>query len=206
METMINFLLNITADLGYFGVFTLMVVESSFVPFPSEIVIPPAAYLAAKGEMNIYLIVIAGILGSIVGALINYYLARHLGRKAIYKLVDLEWAKYLLLDHNKLQKAEEYFLKHGKISTFVGRLIPGIRQLISLPAGFVKMPIIPFVVFTALGAGIWIAILAFLGYYYGANQDLLNHYFHEAKWALVAIIGLLAIAFLVFKFKKQTSK
>jgi len=205
MESFISFLLSITADLGYFGVFALMVVESSFVPFPSEIVIPPAAYLAARGEMNVYIIVLAGTLGSVVGALVNYYLARHLGRKVVYKLVDLEWAKWFLLDHDKLQKAESYFLKHGKISTFVGRLLPGIRQLISLPAGFVKMPLTPFIFFTALGAGIWVSILAFLGYFYGANQDLLNSYFLEAKWLIVALVAFFLAVFFYFKLKKPSS-
>ena len=168
LETFFQILLDFSADLGYLGILFLMTVESSFIPFPSELVIPPAAYLAYQGEMNIYLVVLFGILGSLIGALINYYLALCLGRPIIYSLTEKKWAKVFLISSKKIEKAERYFLKHGEASTFIGRLIPVIRQLISLPAGFTKMKLRPFIIYTTLGAGIWVIVLAVIGYGAGA--------------------------------------
>ena len=163
-DSLIQLILDFAGALDYEGIFFLMTVESSFIPFPSELVIPPAAYLAAKGEMNIYLVVLFGTLGSLVGAFINYYLALYLGKPLVYRLIDTKWAKFLLLSRKKLQKAEKGFDKYGGISTFVGRLIPAIRQLISIPAGFVKMSVWRFALYTSLGAGMWVSVLAFIGY------------------------------------------
>ena len=164
LESFFQILLDFTQGMGYTGVLFLMTIESSFVPFPSELVIPPAAYLASKGEMNIFLVVFFGILGSLTGALINYYLAMYLGRPLVYALTEKKFSKILLINSKKLEKAEKFFLKYGEFSTFTGRLIPVVRQLISLPAGFTKMKLLPFVLYTTLGAGIWIIILAALGY------------------------------------------
>lgn len=179
MESIVVLLLDTFRSMGYVGIFVLMTIESSFIPFPSEVVIPPAAYLAFKGEMNIYLIVVVGILGSIFGALINYFLAKFLGRKIVYKLVENKWAKFLLLDKEKMVKAEEYFKKYDGVSTFFGRLVPAVRQLISIPAGFSKMALPKFILFTSFGAGLWIIVLALLGFYFGANEELLSQYYSE---------------------------
>jgi len=164
LESFFQVLLEFTEGMGYFGVFFLMTIESSFIPFPSELVIPPAAYLASKGQMNIFLIIFFGIFGSLIGALINYYLAMFLGRPIIYSLTEKKFTSLLLINSKKLKKAEKFFLKYGEFSTFTGRLIPVVRQLISIPAGFTRMKLIPFMFYTSLGAGIWVVILAVIGY------------------------------------------
>lgn len=198
----INWVLSITAGLGYVGVFVLMAVESSFLPFPSELAIPPAAWLASQGQMNIFIIVILGTLGSVLGAMVNYFLALWLGRPAVYKLMDTKLAKLLRLNSHDLERAEEKFLKNAKSATFVCRLIPVIRQLISIPAGFTKMPFLPFVFLTALGSLIWVSILAALGYTLGANQDLLSQYYSEIQWVLL-ILGIIWLSHFFYKKRKK---
>lgn len=188
---------------NYWGVFFLMSIESSFIPFPSEIIVPPAAYLAFQGKMNVFLVVLAGIGGSVCGALINYFLAMKLGRPIIYTLLDKKWMKFLLLNRKKVEKSEEYFLEYGAVSTFIGRLIPAVRQLISLPAGFTKMNVGVFVVFTSLGAGIWVAILAALGYFFGAEQERLMLYYRELTFGFVA---LALVVFLCIYIKRKKRK
>ncbi len=200
-----NYLLNLVGALDYWGIFFLMVIESSFIPFPSEIVIPPAAYLAARGEMNIFIIVVVGTLGSLGGAFVNYYLALFLGKPVIHKLVRSRWAKFLLLNEEKLVKSEDAFKKYGSLSTFVGRLIPVIRQLISLPAGFVKMDIFKFSFFTALGAGIWVAFLAGFGYFFGMDQSLPVYSYLKYGLMVVGLLLLLIFVFYVRKSKKNFS-
>ena len=185
-----HFLLGITEGLGYWGVAVLMAIESSFIPMPSEIIVPPAAYLASQGEMNIFLIVIFGVIGSILGAIFNYFLAYYLGRPLVYKLAGHRLAKFLFITPEKVARAEDYFLKNAVAATFIGRLIPVIRQLVSLPAGFSKMPFSKFIFFTTLGSFIWVSILAALGYFIGANQELLNLYYQEIKWGLLFLLGL----------------
>lgn len=202
-ESFVDILLEFSRQTGYLGILVLMTIESSFIPFPSEIVIPPAAYLAQQGEMNIFLVVIFGVMGSLLGAFVNYYLALWLGRPIIYKLVNKRFAKFLLLSEPKLKKAEEYFLRYGAISTFVGRLIPGIRQLISLPAGFVKMPLKSFVLFTLLGAGIWTIILALQGYLIGVYKDLFVKYLFEI---ILGIILFAVAIFVFFRYLRKRSK
>lgn len=141
---------------SYWFVFIFMVIESSFIPFPSEVVVPPAAYLAAaKGDMNVYLVVLAATAGAIVGALVNYYLSLWIGRPLVYRFVNSRYGHACLLDQAKVEKAEKFFDKHGAVSTFVGRLIPAVRQLISIPAGLAKMNVGVFVIFTGLGALVW---------------------------------------------------
>ena len=181
--------------MGYFGVAFLMAVESSFIPMPSEIIVPPAAYLASQGSMNIFLVVLAGVLGSLLGAIFNYYLAYYLGRPVIYKLSHHRLAKFLFISPEKVERAEKYFLQNATTATFVGRLIPVIRQLVSIPAGFSKMPFGKFIFYTGLGSLIWVSVLAALGYFIGANQDALHLYYSEIKW------GLLLLAFLWLSFK-----
>ena len=183
------------ANMNYTNITILMTIESSFIPFPSEIVIPPAAYVASKPEsdLNIFLVVLFGTLGAIIGALINYYLALWLGRPIIYKFADSKLGHLLLLSSEKIKKAEDYFNDHGKVSTFIGRLVPGIRQLISIPAGLAKMNLGSFILYTTLGAGIWNTILAFIGYLAHGQADLINKYSHELSVIVLAFVGLAAI-------------
>lgn len=182
----ISTIVNIVSNMGYIGIFVAMFLESSFFPFPSEVVMIPAGYLAYKGQMSIYLAIFSGILGSIAGAIFNYYLARYFGRAFLQK-----YGRYLFLQDGSLDKLERFFAKHGEISTFNGRLIPAIRQYISLPAGLAKMNISKFTLYTALGAGIWVSILALLGYFIGSNEELVKEYLHNA-----IIIALVSISIL----------
>jgi membrane protein DedA with SNARE-associated domain len=152
--------------LNYWTITFLMAIESSFIPFPSEVVVPPAAWLAADASsgLNVYLVVVAATAGALIGAFVNYFLALWLGRPIIYKFANSRFGHMCLIDEAGVKKAEEYFEKRGAVSTFVGRLIPAVRQLISIPAGISRMPLVPFTVFTALGAGIWSALLAVTGF------------------------------------------
>ncbi len=173
-------------DMGYFGIFLLMFLESTFFPFPSEIIMIPAGYLAYQGELNLYIIILVGIFGSVLGALFNYYLAMHFGRKFI-----LKYGKYFFITEETLNKLEAFFTKHGELSTFNGRLIPGIRQLISLPAGLARMNIVKFSFYSGLGAGIWVVILVALGYLLGSNEALISEYLKSATLiALISVVGI----------------
>jgi len=203
---MIDFIQTITQwymnHINYFTVMLLMAIESSFIPFPSEIVIPPAAWKAAQGDLNIYLVTLSGTIGALIGALFNYYLALYLGRIIIYRLAETRLAHLLLINRQGVEKAEAYFLKHGNSSTFLGRFIPAIRQLISIPAGLAKMKIRPFIFYTLLGSGLWIIILAILGYSLYSQKDRLEKYYHEISMGFL-IIGILFIAYLVFRAFKN---
>lgn len=203
----------------YLLVFLFMAIESSFIPFPSELVVPPAVYLALQDNisMNVYLIITLATLGALVGAYINYYLAVWIGRPLVYKFANSRFGHICLLDQTKVEKAEAYFDKHGVISTFIGRLIPGIRQLISIPAGLAHMNIVKFSVFTSLGALIWNVALAILGYILTTipgiktTDELLtniNKYNHYLTYAGLAI-GVVCIVFIIwniFKPKKQSTE
>lgn len=185
---------------NYGSIMALMAVESSFIPFPSEVVIPPAAYIASEpdSDLNIFLVVLFGTIGALIGAYINYFLALWLGRPIIYKFADTKLAHALLIDREGVEKAESYFVNHGNISTFVGRFIPAIRQLISIPAGLAKMNLGSFTLFTFLGAAIWNAVLALLGYLAHGQKDLIDKYSHELSIVLVVAVAL-AIAYIVIK-------
>jgi len=192
-----NTIVSYIGDMGYWGIFLLMFLESTFFPFPSEIIMIPAGYLAFKGEMNIYLIILAGILGSVGGALLNYYLAIHFGRAFI-----LRYGKYFFIKEETLDKLESFFTKHGEISTFTGRLIPGIRQLISLPAGLARMNIAKFSFYTAVGAGIWVVVLVAVGYLVGSNEELISEYLKSAT--LIALVSVVFITiFYVVRYKRR---
>lgn len=207
MLEFINILLSLSQDMGYAGIVVLMAIESSFIPFPSEIIIPPAAYLASQGEMNIFLVILFGIVGSLIGAIINYWLALSLGRIIIYKIADHKICRLLLLSSKKIEKSEKFFLRYGNISTLIGRLIPVIRQLISLPAGFAKMNFKSFCFYTGLGSGIWVIILAILGYTFGSNQELLVKYYREITWFFIALVLVIAVIVVIKKRRNnKTSK
>jgi len=194
-----SFILDTISSIGYFGITFLMAIESSFIPFPSEVVIPPAAYLAQQGEMNIILVVVAGIVGSLLGALLNYFLAYTLGRKIVYALVEYKVFKYLLIDGKKIARAENYFLKYGSTSTLIGRFVPAVRQLISIPAGFSKMSLKSFIFYTSFGSGIWVTILAVLGYFFGANQELLARYYGRISLFFIGLAVVLVIGLIIKK-------
>ena len=192
-----NTIVGYIGDMGYWGIFLLMFLESTFFPFPSEIIMIPAGYLAYKGEMNLYIVVLVGILGSVGGALFNYYLAMHFGRKFI-----LKYGKYFFIKEETLDKLEAFFVKHGELSTFNGRLIPGIRQLISLPAGLARMNIWRFSLYSALGAGIWVVVLVALGYLLGSNEELISEYLKTAT--VIALISVVFITiFYVVRHKRR---
>ena len=188
--------------MNYFTITLLMAIESSFVPLPSEIVIPPAIWKAASGELNMYLVVLFATIGAIIGATFNYAMARWLGRVIVYGFADSKIGKLFLLNQAKVEHAEAYFNRHGKSSTFIGRLIPGIRHLISIPAGLAKMDVKQFILYTALGSAIWHIILAALSYYLYKQQDLLYKYMHELSFILLAC-GAVFVVYLVWKYKRK---
>lgn len=202
---------------NYWFVFIFMVIESSFIPFPSEVIVPPAAYLACRNfgvgaDMNVYMVVVFATLGALVGAYINYYLALWVGRPVIYRFADTKIAHACLIDRQKVDKAEVYFDKHGAISTLIGRLIPVIRQLISIPAGFSKMNIAQFTIFTTLGAFIWNAILGFLGYWLSLHVDpsmlfeKVEEYNRYLTWAGYGLLVICVIYILWNAFRKKEQK
>ena len=198
--------------LNYWTITLLMAIESSFIPFPSEVVIPPAAYKAATSdELNIYLIVFFATIGANIGALINYYLAKWLGRPLIYKFANSRLAHMCLIDQAKVENAEQYFDKHGALSTFIGRLIPAVRQLISIPAGIARMKLPTFILYTTLGAGLWNIILAVLGYYLSkmpgieTQEQLLEKvtmYSQEIGYVFIAI-GVFIVGFFAYHALKK---
>ena len=196
LTSIINFIVETVGSLGYAGIFIMMFLESSFFPFPSEVVMIPAGYLAYKGEMNMYLVILFGILGSLAGSLFNYYLAVKYGRKFLIK-----YGKYFFIKEETIIRMEEFFKNHGHISTFTGRLIPVVRQYISLPAGLARMNLLIFSIYTSLGAGIWVAILAILGYYLGDNEGLIKEYLRY-----IIVVILIALAVLVFWYYKKLKK
>ena len=168
--SVIEAILLIIKEMGYLGIFIGMAIESSIFPLPSEIILIPAGVLIAKGEMNFFLVLFLAILGSLLGALFNYALAFFIGRKSVDFFID-KYGKFLFLNKEKIKKTEAYFEKHGEITTFIGRLIPFVRHIISLPAGFARMNLWRFSLFTCLGAGIWASILIFTGMFFGSDID-----------------------------------
>ena len=195
-------------NLNYWTITLLMAIESSFIPFPSEIVVPPAAYKAAAGELNIYLVVLFATLGANIGALVNYYLAMWIGRPLIYKFASSRIGHMCLIDEASVMKAEKFFDDNGRISTFVGRLVPAVRQLISIPAGLARMKLATFLLYTTLGAGLWNIILAVIGYYLESvvPQDQLMskvaEYSKELSWGFIAL-GILVLGVLIYKGVKK---
>jgi len=196
LHTAIDFIVATVGAWGYPGIFLMMALESSFFPFPSEVVMIPAGYLAYRGEMNLFLAILAGIGGSLVGAVFNYWLALKLGRPFLAR-----YGKYVLVKEHTLQRMEDFFARHGHISTFTGRLIPAVRQYISLPAGLARMNLFTFSLYTSLGAGIWVAILALLGYFIGHNEAMLKEYLRLITAALLVGIVVLVTVYIRLKLR-----
>ena len=194
--------------LNYWVITLLMAIESSFIPFPSEVVVPPAAYMAATtGEMNVFLIVLCASVGACIGALVNYFLARYLGRPLVYRFAESRIGHMCLIDSEKVEKAERYFDDHGAIGTFFGRLVPAVRQLISIPAGLARMGLGRFMLYTTLGATLWNSILAGMGwyighYYSGQLEEKVAQYSGELKIAMLAL-GVAVVLFLIYKGVKK---
>jgi len=198
MHELIMWLVNTIGVLGYPGIFLLMAMESSVIPVPSELVMPPAGYLAQQGKMHIWVAIFWGTMGSLVGAYANYFASHYLGRPLL-----LKYGKYVGITEVKFARVEKYFQDHGEISTFIGRLLPVVRHLISLPAGLAGMNHFKFTFYTLAGAGIWVTILTYIGYFLGANQELIMKYSHQALIGVV-IFSIVIIYFYVRAHKKKS--
>jgi membrane protein DedA with SNARE-associated domain len=196
--------------LNYWTITLLMAIESSFIPFPSEVVVPPAAYkAAATGELNVWLVIFFATLGAVIGAFINYGLALWLGKPIVYKFANSRLGHMCLLDEPKVVKAEEFFVRHGAVATLVGRLVPAVRQLISIPAGLARMNIGKFALYTAIGAGAWNAVLAAMGWYLEdvvPEEKLIatvTEYSHEIGYGIMAVVAV-ALAYIIYKGVKKS--
>jgi membrane protein DedA with SNARE-associated domain len=189
-------------NLNYFTVALLMAIESTFLPLPSEVVIPFAAYKAGQGDLNVFIVVIMGTIGALTGSLINYTLAYYLGRPIVYKFAGSKLGRIFLLSEEKIKHAEEYFIRNGKTSTFIGRLVPGIRHLISIPAGLAKMKLRDFMLYTFIGAGIWNIILAIIGYYlYAVREQIFPYIVH-----ILLGVGVIFVGYLIIKARKNKKR
>ena len=197
MHELINWLVETIGAMGYTGIFLLMAMESSIFPIPSELVMPPAGYLAHQGKMNLWLAILCGTLGSLAGAYANYFVARWLGRPLV-----LRYGRYVWITEAHFNKVESFFLRHGEISTFIGRLLPVIRHLISIPAGIARMNHWRFTLYTTVGAAIWVSILTWIGYFIGQNQALIVEYSHEAVLGALAFSALLVAGYVVLHRRK----
>ena len=199
-----DFITPLLEQLNYLTVMFLMFIESTFIPFPSEVVVPPAAYNAAAGELNIFLVVLFATIGADLGASVNYLLAYYLGRPFIYTFANSRWGHLCLLDQQKVERSEKFFYDHGITATLVGRVIPGIRQLISIPAGLAKMNFYKFILYTTIGAGIWNSILATLGWYLHSFvpkdqlADKIDEYSTYIKIVILSAV-VIAVAYIVIR-------
>jgi membrane protein DedA with SNARE-associated domain len=200
VQQFIDWLLTTIGAMGYPGIFLLMAMESSVLPVPSELVMPPAGYLAQKGEMNVVAAILCGTFGSLLGAYVNYFAARHLGRPLL-----LKYGRYVLISEEKFTRVENFFLRHGEISTFLGRLLPVVRHLISLPAGLAGMGHLRFSLYTLLGAGIWVTILTYIGYFIGENQELIMRYSHQAVVAVI-LCSIVILAVYIRHHRRKGSR
>ena len=200
MHELIDWLVTTIGAMGYPGIFLLMAMESSIFPVPSELVMPPAGYLAQQGKMNIGLAILCGTLGSLVGAYANYFAARHLGRPLL-----LKYGRYVWITEEKFTRVENFFLRHGEISTFLGRLLPVIRHLISLPAGLAGMGHVRFSLYTLLGAGIWVTVLTYIGYFIGEKQELIMRYSHQAVILVILCSAVILSVYIWVHRRRQRS-
>jgi membrane protein DedA with SNARE-associated domain len=197
MEKFLIYLTKTIGNLGYPGIFILMAMESTVIPLPSELIMPPAGYLASKKELNIFAVIAAGTLGSLAGAYVNYFFSRHLGRPLL-----IRYGRYVFINEKKLKKIEDFFIKHGEISVFTGRLLPVARHLISIPAGLAGMNELKFSLYTILGAGIWVSVLTYIGYLIGENEELIKEYSKEAAiGASIFAVVIIMLYAITHKFK-----
>jgi len=203
LERFIDALLHTLLDLGYPGIVVLMAMESSILPVPSELVMPPAGYWAAKGQMSFPVALICGVVGSVIGALANYYGAQLIGRPLIQR-----YGRYVLLSEKNLLRSERFFAQHGEISTLIGRLFPVIRHLISIPAGLHRMPLPKFILYTAAGATVWCAILIWIGYFLGQHEGALrNEEIHRyVTWAVLVLIPVTLIVIGIYVLRRRRPK
>lgn len=200
MQEIITWLVTTIGALGYPGIFLLMAMESSVIPIPSELVMPPAGYLAQQGQMNMAVAILCGTAGSLVGAYANYFAAHYLGRPLL-----LKYGKYVWITEEKFAKVERYFKDHGEISTFIGRLLPVVRHLISLPAGLAGMNHLKFSLYTLFGAGLWVTVLTVIGYFIGANQELIMQYSRQALIGAV-IISIAIIVIYIWNHRRKNAR
>lgn len=197
LHEVINWLVTTIGAMGYIGIFLLMALESSIVPIPSEIIMPPAGYLVQQGKMSMTLVILSGTLGSLFGAYLNYFAAHYLGRPFL-----LKYGRYVLITEEHFRRVEDYFASHGEISTFIGRLLPVIRHLISLPAGLAGMSHIKFSIYTLLGAFIWVSILTWIGYLLGHNEELIKEYSHQVVIEVLAASAVLVTVYIFLHRRK----
>jgi membrane protein DedA with SNARE-associated domain len=198
MHELINWLVNTIGAMGYTGIFLLMAMESSVFPIPSEVVMPPAGYLVHEGKMNMALVILSGTFGSLAGAYANYFVARWLGRPLVIK-----YGRYVWITEEHFNRVESFFLRHGEISTFIGRLLPVIRHLISIPAGIARMNHLRFTLYTTVGAALWVSILSWIGYFIGQNQELIVKYSHEAVLGVVVFSAILVSVYVAVHRRKS---
>lgn len=196
LENLAGFVVGIIDKTGYFGIIFFMAIESSFIPFPSEIVVPPAGYIVSQGGMNMLFVILSSTFGSLIGGIVNYYIAATFGRNFLIK-----YGKYIFINESKFSKMEKFFQNHGEITTFIGRLLPGIRQYISFPAGLARMNLFKFCIFTSIGAGIWSTILAYVGYFVGKNIALIKEKIDTITIVILPSIAVLIIVY-IFVYKK----
>jgi membrane protein DedA with SNARE-associated domain len=197
LHEIINWLITTIGAMGYTGIFLLMALESSIVPIPSEIIMPPAGYLVQQGQMNMALVILSGTLGSLFGAYLNYFAAHYLGRPFL-----LKYGHYVLITEDHFRRVEDYFASHGEISTFIGRMLPVIRHLISLPAGLAGMNHFKFSVYTLLGSFIWVSILTWIGYFLGHNEALIRQYSHQVILDVIAASVVLVAGYVYLHRRK----
>ena len=201
MHELIEWLLTTIGALGYPGIFLLMALESSVIPIPSELVMPPAGYLAQQGQMNMLVAILCGTAGSLAGAYANYFAAHYLGRPLL-----LKYGRYVWITEKKFAKVERFFRDHGEVSTFVGRLLPVVRHLISLPAGLSGMDHVKFSLYTLAGAGLWVTVLTCIGYFIGMNRDLIMRYSHHALTGAVVLSAVIIMVYVRLHRKKTAER
>ena len=207
-----NWISTLLGNLNYGTILLLMLLESTVIPVPSELVVAPAAYHSASGELNVFLVVLFATIGADLGASINYFVALYVGRPVIYKFANSKWGKMCLLNQKKVEKSEQYFDNHGVVATLTGRLIPGIRHLISIPAGLARMTYWKFLLYTTIGAGLWHAILAALGWYLATIvpedqlNDTIKEYNHYIVWTILALVAIAFVYFIIKYIIKKNNK
>lgn len=201
LHELINWLVATIGSMGYTGIFLLMAMESSVIPIPSEIVMPPAGYLVQQGKMNMTLVILSGTLGSLVGAYANYFVARYLGRRLL-----LKYGRYVWITEEHFARVEQFFRDHGEISTFIGRLLPVIRHLISLPAGLANMNHWKFSLYTLAGAALWVTVLTWIGYFIGANQELIERYSRDAVVDIVIFSAVLIAIYVMIHRRRHARR